>query len=102
MHHDYDRTASGFQLSLPDEAIPIDTHPYNETIRVQHHNNTFLKNQAADQLHNQDTLQGHLHHLRNKWERTLLQNFETIVSEEEFVHALTTKSLTLATDGSVP
>ena len=49
MHHDYDNTASGFQLSLPDGAIPVNTHPYNETIRVQQHNNTFQKNQAVDQ-----------------------------------------------------
>ena len=47
MHHDYDNTASGFQLSLPEGAIPVDTHPYNETIRVQQHNNTFQKNQAV-------------------------------------------------------
>ena len=102
MHHDYDNTASGFQLSLPDGAVPVDTHPYNETIRVQQHNNAFPKNQAADQHHNLDTLQGHLQHLGNNWERILLQNFETIVSEEEFAQALTNKTLILATDGSVP
>jgi len=87
MHHDCGNTASGFQLSLPDGAIPMDIiEPYNATLQLHHHNNRFL---GQPQAPNTTTTPTHetfksclLCYLCNKsWERRIiLQNFKIPVA----------------------